>query len=236
MCAGGDDGVGETGGRGEFGRVDPFGGHAPAPPRRRVRRAVQLLGDDAALHAPRSRPRRSGGAHLAVEVFEEVAACAGRGRRAVGRPCRRRTGRSRWRGVSPWRRAGDVRRARVVVAAAYTISRGPPSVRRAISATWWETAWRSRSFAAEGVAGGGARRVASRAACASADGEGADAGAEQVEGVHGDAEAAVRSAEHVGRGDGHGVEGEGADGVRREHVEGGAAEAWRASRRARGRR
>ena len=54
-----------------------------------------------------------------------------------------------------------------------------------------------------------------------ADREGADARPEQVQRAHGDPESAVGFAEHVVRGDRYGVEGEGADGVRGEHVEGG---------------
>lgn len=52
-----------------------------------------------------------------------------------------------------------------------------------------------------------------------ADGEGADAGTEQVEGVHGNAEAAVGLAEHVVPGDPYAVEGQGPDRVRREHLQ-----------------
>ena len=52
-----------------------------------------------------------------------------------------------------------------------------------------------------------------------ADGERADAGPEQVEGVHRDPEALVRLAQEVVGGDRDAVEDQRADGVRREHVE-----------------
>lgn len=56
------------------------------------------------------------------------------------------------------------------------------------------------------------------------DGERPDAGPEEVEGAHRDAEAPVGLAEHIVGGDRYAVELQGADGVRGEHVEGGARE------------
>ncbi|CAM5696911.1 hypothetical protein SVIOM342S_06092 [Streptomyces violaceorubidus] len=55
--------------------------------------------------------------------------------------------------------------ASYAVAAAYTIRRAA-SVRSAISATWWETAWRSRSLPPKASRAVVCARVASRAACA----------------------------------------------------------------------
>ena len=43
-----------------------------------------------------------GGAHLAVQLLEQVAPLRGRGRRGAGRRRRPPAGRSRWRAASPW--------------------------------------------------------------------------------------------------------------------------------------
>lgn len=79
-------------------------------------------------------------------------------------------------------------------------------------------------LAAERVAPGGVGERRVERGLRHADGEGADTRAEEVQGGHGDAEAAVRFAEHVVGGDRDRVEVEGADGVRGQHVQGGAGE------------